>query len=105
MADLQAQQPISIFKTKTFWGLMLTLLAVFLPKYGRVLTDPGTLDLIQELVGLVGAGLALYGRLHASKTASISPPAPPSPPAAPTGKDEIGTTEVKPPPGWEEKIK
>lgn len=89
MAELE-KTPVSIFKTRTFYGILLAVIALFLPKYGRLLTDENTIDLIQQGVGLVGAGLALYGRLYAQRTASISPPAAPPIPPATEPKDEIG---------------
>lgn len=54
----------SIWLSKTFWGIALTVLALVLKKFNIDLGD--TSGLATDLVGLIGAGLALFGRIKAT---------------------------------------
>jgi len=58
----------SLFASKTFWGVAISLLAVFAPKLGFSLGEDTIAGLTDEVVALAGAALAIYGRIAAVKT-------------------------------------
>jgi hypothetical protein len=61
----------SIFATKTFWGSVISLVAMFLPHAFSALGI--TQDVAaQYLVGAVGFGLTVYGRFKASQQVSVT---------------------------------
>lgn len=60
----------SIFLSKTFYGAVLGLLAMFFPdQIAAILSIIGVGDsamLIDKLLGLIGGGIAIYGRYVAA---------------------------------------
>ena len=62
-----ASDPKSIFKSKVFWGVVVALL-------GKYLKIDGVPDLANDLATVGGAALAIYGRIKATRSASISRP-------------------------------
>lgn len=57
----------SLLLSKTFWGVIITLVGQFLPHLGIHLADSDTDMIADQLVSLAGAGLAIFGRVTASK--------------------------------------
>lgn len=95
MAEID-KSPIWVVKTRTFVGLALATAAILLPRYADFFNDPATDQLLQQIIGMVGIGIALYGRLHVQKTANLLPPATPLIPPDTGLKDEIGAVpEIK----------
>jgi hypothetical protein len=70
-----------IYLSVTFWGTAIGLLATFLPmQIAYVFCVIGVTDqttLPAHIVGLIGAGIAIYGRLRARKIVTLTgkPPA------------------------------
>lgn len=81
-------QSKSIFASKTFWGVVISLVAMVFSHFGYTIVPADQLELAQDLAALVatgGSGLAIYGRAVASKPVTIMPAkAAPAPAAAPT---------------------
>jgi hypothetical protein len=67
-------QAKSIFASVTFWGSVLTALAIAFPatsaKFG--LTSSNTAADAQWIVGAIGTVVTIYGRLRASQPATIT---------------------------------
>jgi hypothetical protein len=71
----------SIFLSRTFWGVVLAVLMPLLRKFGLEFDDRATQDLVEAITVAVGGLLAIYGRVKASRKATVSIPAPPPPPS------------------------
>lgn len=54
----------SLFTSKTFWGAIISIAAVGLKFFGIELSDGG---FAEDIVALIGALLAVYGRVKAVK--------------------------------------
>lgn len=68
----------SVFASKGVWGSVVAILAVAMPSLlklvgleGEVAPDE-VMNLISQVVALVGAGFALWGRLAAKKPLSLT---------------------------------
>src|SRR5262245_13981626 len=57
------------YKSKTFWGLVLTAVGIYAPKYAPFLQ--GSLD---DIITMVGLGTALVGRWTATKGLAMQQP-------------------------------
>lgn len=68
-------QSKSILLSVTFWGIVLGLSSPLLARYG--ITLPSDTDgLVNQIVGFIGDGIALYGRMRATVPLHIiAPPA------------------------------
>ena len=55
----------SILLSKTFWGSLISIIAIALSLFG--ITLPDSTGLANELLALFGSGFAIYGRIAASK--------------------------------------
>ena len=55
----------NILLSKTVWGVVLTLVAVFLPKLGYSLDEATGAGFVDEIVVLLTAAFAIYGRVKA----------------------------------------
>lgn len=64
----------SIFTSVTFWGLLLSVVSPLLARVGFTLPDD-TAGFANELVSLVSAAVALYGRVRATQPLHIISPA------------------------------
>lgn len=62
--------PKSVLESKTFWGLVVTLITPLLAKHG-VIVDPTSWGV--DIATLFGAGLALYGRVTAKQGIELKP--------------------------------
>jgi hypothetical protein len=62
----------SIFLSKTFWGLVVSGAAAFLPKLGVHISPAGYEEITQTIVEAIGFGLAAYGRFKATKALSVT---------------------------------
>ena len=58
----------SIFASKTFWGLVLTVVAPIAAKYGFTLDAEGWSN---DLVTLAGVAIALWGRWTATRPVKL----------------------------------
>ena len=67
----------SIFTSVTFWGLLLGLLGPLSTRFGYTMPSDTT-GLANEIVGIVGALVALYGRFTATNQVHIVPPSDPT---------------------------
>ena len=62
----------SLFASKTLWGVLITALPVVLNLFGYQIADAsaftaGSEELTNEIVTLIGVGIAVYGRIVATK--------------------------------------
>ena len=58
----------SLLASKTFWGIMICLLAPVLSKLGLRVSDDATIQMVAEtLTSTLGAVVAIYGRITADK--------------------------------------
>lgn len=66
---------VNLFKTKTFWGIVLLFLSALIPKLREVISDHDiSLDDLLALTGvLVGTGLSLLGRMDAHNKVAYTP--------------------------------
>lgn len=60
----------NVITSKTILGLVIAVAAPYLAKHGIVLDQAGFVD---DIVTLLGAALAVYGRFKASKALSVLP--------------------------------
>jgi hypothetical protein len=73
----------SLFTSVTFWGAVIAALAPALKHIGLSFSSDDANFLAQSLITIVGAAIAVIGRIRASKQVHIIPPsAPTQPPAA-----------------------
>lgn len=61
-----------LLQSKTFWGIVVVLLIPLLKRVGVDLNDATGTEIAGDMVQLVGAVLAIYGRVVASKTVDTS---------------------------------
>ena len=54
-----------ILQSKTIWGILVSVLALILKKYGIGIDEAGTLT---DLMALAGSIFAVYGRVTAKTT-------------------------------------
>ena len=56
----------NLLQSKTVWGIIITVLAILLPRFGIQPLGEGQAEVIAELVTqLIGLCITLYGRLKA----------------------------------------
>lgn len=55
----------SVFLSKTFYGVLITVVAMVLKLAGIELGDQE--GMLNDIMALIGAGLAMYGRIKAVK--------------------------------------
>lgn len=60
----------SFLTSKTLWGLLITLVAPLLAQHGITFDQAG---LTNDLIGLAGFGLAVYGRFQAGGLHVVAP--------------------------------
>ncbi len=65
-------QSKSIFTSVTFWGIALGLIGQIASRYGFQVDAAGAAN---DVVSLIGAGVALYGRIRATQPVHIIAPA------------------------------
>ncbi len=64
----------SLFTSVTFWGVVVTLLSQIATRAGwHVPVD--TTGLVNDLAGLAGVVISIYGRVRATQPVHIIPPA------------------------------
>ena len=68
MADATPQDAKSILESKTFWGMVVGLAIPLAAKHGWIVDPNGAAT---DISSLVGAVLALYGRVTASKPVKL----------------------------------
>ena len=56
-----------ITRSKTIWGVVVTLLAATLPKLGVKIGPSEVADFMEAFVAAAGAALAVYGRVTAKE--------------------------------------
>jgi hypothetical protein len=72
----ESGQVKSILASKTFWGALISMIAILFPHmFGTLLYSMNISDadlLVDKIVGAFGTGFAIYGRLAARKIATIT---------------------------------
>ncbi|MEM9329971.1 MAG: hypothetical protein AAGA53_01520 [Pseudomonadota bacterium] len=61
------------YRSKTIWGSLVTVLATVFGGLGYAVTPEGQAELVDaivDLIGTLGAIIAIYGRLNATKVIS-----------------------------------
>jgi hypothetical protein len=64
-------QAKSILQSKTFWGALIALVAVLFPGTFAKIGIPQA-DLVDKVVGGIGAVLAIYGRFSATQMVTLT---------------------------------
>lgn len=88
----------SLVESRAFWGAVLALIAIVakafnVPQLAAWAIDPNTLDAMLTTVGALGTGLAIFGRMIATR--QITSVLPQKPPAATTNSPwTVGVVSV-----------
>lgn len=61
----------NIFLSKTFWGAIITLVALLFPDLFTLLGLGDSSMLADKIVGLIGGGLTIYGRFVATHAINV----------------------------------
>ena len=60
--------PKSFLLSKTLWGVVISMVAMFAPKLGfSPFSEGDVAGLTENIVALLGAALAIFGRITAKK--------------------------------------
>ena len=61
----------SLLLSKTFWGIVLTVVGFFAKDYANALDPDSIVSMFDAVLVAVGAVLAVYGRIKAVKSVKV----------------------------------